>query len=115
MTQNRSTAPTPLAARYDAFRRDPAPPNRVVVTAALHRRFDAEEQREIFRLVHDYDDFTPQNDPYRQHDRGFLDYGGERIHWAIDAYDAGLGCASANPLDPDKTVLVLTVMLACDD
>ncbi len=58
--------------------------------------------------------FTPDNDPFREHDFGAVDHMGERIFWKIDYYDPTLTTGSEDPADPSKTIRVLTVMLASE-
>lgn len=44
----------------------------------------------ILRQIVEFDDFTPDNDPYSEHDMGVLREGGAKIFWKIDLYDPGL-------------------------
>lgn len=67
---------------------------------------------ELFRLIASANDFTPDNDPYGEHDFGSLKFEGETILWKIDYYDTDLEGLSPCPADPDQTIRVLTVMLA---
>lgn len=67
---------------------------------------------DILALVRSYDDFTPDNDPYGEHDFGKVLYEGETLFWKIDYYDADLKYGSNNPADPSQTIRVLTMMLA---
>ena len=57
-------------------------------------------------------DFTPQNDPYGEHDFGSFAVGEERLFWKIDYYDLSLEFGSNDPADPAQTKRVLTIMLA---
>ena len=41
-------------------------------------------------VVRSFDDFTPDNDPYGEHDMAFLDVDGERIFFKVDYYDRDL-------------------------
>ncbi len=70
------------------------------------------EQIAIAAKVRDFKDFTPDNDPYGEHDFGAFDHAGKRIFWKIDYYAPCLERGSENPADPAQTVRVLTVMLA---
>ena len=45
---------------------------------------------EVCQAVAAFDDFTPENDPYGQHDFGALTVSGERLFWKIDPYDLAL-------------------------
>ncbi len=59
-----------------------------------------------------FEDFTPDNDPYGEHDFGSFEIGEERLFWKIDYYDLTLRFGSKNPADPAQTKRVLTIMLA---
>ena len=70
-------------------------------------------QSAIREKVETYDAFTPDNDPYGEHDFGsFEQEGAGRIFWKIDYYDHSLQWGSENPADPSCTRRVLTIMLA---
>jgi hypothetical protein len=74
-----------IAALNDTFRSSLAG-GRVVVTAGVaalsHRtRVDA------LRAVQAFTAFTPDNDPYGEHDFGFFKLAGREFFWKIDAYD----------------------------
>ena len=61
-----------------------------------------------------FDNFTPENDPYWEHDFGSFEHAGERSFFKIDTYaDASLTCGAEDPLAPG-VVRVLTLMLASD-
>ena len=68
-------------------------------------------QTRIFAAVRDYDNFTPDNDPWGTHEKGFFEIGGERMMFAIDAYDRNLEYGSPDPTDPEVTIRVMTVLL----
>ena len=73
----------------------------------------------IAAMVGTFNEFTPDNDPHGEHDFGSLTYGGQKLFWKIDYYDrasfgTGRDMGSENPADPDKTVRVLTIMLASE-
>ena len=56
--------------------------------------------------------FTPDNDPYGEHDFGAIRYQGQTIFWKIDYYDLDLRMHSPDPSDETVTARVLTIMLA---
>ncbi len=56
--------------------------------------------------------FTPDNDPFGEHDFGAFEQNGERIVWKIDYYDLAMEFGSPDPADPYQTTRVLTIMLA---
>jgi hypothetical protein len=67
---------------------------------------------EILDAVATFDQFTPENDPYGEHDFGALTVGGNRLIWKIDYYDQSETGASPDPTDPTVTKRILTIMLA---
>jgi hypothetical protein len=71
-------------------------------------------QIEIAALVRDFANFTPDNDPHREHDFGALDYNGTRVFWKIDYHAPDMEHGSEDPADPAKTMRVLTIMLASE-
>jgi hypothetical protein len=66
----------------------------------------------IFDRIKAYDDFTPDNDPYGEHDFGSLYWGEHQVFWKFDCYDLDFTMHSPDPADETVTARVLTVMLA---
>ena len=110
-----------VAALNDALRRSIHNPgrNQIVVTAgvvalignvALFRGF--RRRAEIIRIVRDYDNFTPDNDPIGEHDFGRFDFEDAILYWKIDYYDVDLAFGSSDPANPDVTIRVLTILRA---
>jgi hypothetical protein len=99
-----------IAEQNDALRRLGAGGSLFVTAgiAALSR----EAQAAILAQVRDFDAFTPENDPYGEHDFGSFVFGGHTIFWKIDYYDKKLEMGSPNPADPAVTRRVLTVLLS---
>ena len=64
------------------------------------------------RKVATFDAFTPDNDPHGEHDFGSFDLAGHKLFWKIDYYAPDLQGGAEDPADPEKTVRVLTIMLA---
>ena len=62
--------------------------------------------------VEDFDGFTPDNDPYAEHDFGVIKLRGNTFFWKFDYFDLDLQMHSPDPSDPAVTARVLTVMLA---
>jgi Protein of unknown function (DUF3768) len=62
--------------------------------------------------VASFSDFTPDNDPYGNHDFGSFTLVGRKFYWKIDYYDERCEFGSEDPADPEKTTRVLTIMLA---
>ena len=84
----------------------------VLLTAGIDS-MDAEDVANILQLVQNFTDFTPDNDPYGEHDFGSFMYNGNKIFWKIDYYDRfNTHFASENPANPDITNRVLTIMMA---
>lgn len=84
----------------------------VVLTTGI-RALPDQMQAEIITRVRTYDRFTPDDDPYGEHDFGAFEIeGAGRVFWKIDYYDLSLCFGSADPADPKQTRRVLTIMLA---
>jgi len=58
----------------------------VMLTSGIFNLPDA-VQCEIIQRVRSFDAFTPDNDPYGEHDFGAFDFAGERLYWKFDYYD----------------------------
>jgi hypothetical protein len=67
---------------------------------------------EILDLVANFDRFTPDNDPYGEHDFGSFTYRGRTLFWKIDYYNRDMRFGSPDPADPDVTTRLLTILLA---
>lgn len=61
-----------------------------------------------------FDAFTPDNDPWGEHDFGAFDLEGEHLFWKIEYLDRDLQFGSEDPADSESTTRVLTVMLAAE-
>jgi hypothetical protein len=66
------------------------------------------------RAVQTFDGFTPDNDPYGEHDFGSFNLAGETMFWKIDYYDRNLEFGAEDPGHPDRSRRVITVMLASE-
>lgn len=66
----------------------------------------------VMEAVRSYTGFTPDNDPYGEHDSGVIEVMGRRVMFKIACYDLRYQYASANPADPHVTNRVLIMMLA---
>jgi hypothetical protein len=66
----------------------------------------------LLEAVRDYDDFTPDNDPYGEHDMGKLEWEGEDVLWKIDYFDQDMQYWE-DPLSLDCQ-RVLTLMWASE-
>jgi hypothetical protein len=70
------------------------------------------DSQAILARVASFNDFSPDNDPYGEHDFGAFDHAGDKIFWKIDYYGPDLQSGSEDPSDPAVTARVLTIMLA---
>ena len=66
----------------------------------------------LLRQVQLFDAFTPDNDPFSEHDFGSIQLAENTIFWKIDYYDLDLQMHSPDPSDETVTARVLTIMLA---
>ena len=83
----------------------------VLLTAGINAK-PVDEVAYILSRVRDFNKFTPDNDPYGEHDFGSFDYKGDKIFWKIDYYDKNYQYLSENPSNPNITNRVMTIMLA---
>lgn len=81
-----------------------------VLLSAGIAAMSSEDKANIVSLVQNFDNFTPDNDPYGEHDFGSFDYKGEKILWKIDYYDLNHKYMSEDPSNPDITNRILTIM-----
>ena len=51
------------------------------------------------RLVSEFDEFGPNNDPFEEHDFGAISVEGEQLFWKIDYYDPDMINGSPDPAD----------------
>ena len=102
-----------IRALNDAWRRCRRGHGRTFITAGLHAQGPAFVAK-VMVLVRSFEDFTPDNDPWGEHDFGALTVEGRKVFWKIDYYDPTLTMGSEDPSDESKTCRVLTVMLAED-
>ena len=82
---------------------------RVVVTRGIEAIKDVQA---ILHQVQGFDQFTPSNDPYGEHDFGSFIHADNTIFWKFDYFDLDMTMHSLDPSDPGITARVLTVMLA---
>jgi hypothetical protein len=84
----------------------------LVVTTPGLASFGAEYVAQVRQAVAVFEAFTPDNDPWGDHDCAVMTVGAERVLWKIDYYDLALTAHSPDPTDPRVTTRVLTIMLA---
>lgn len=84
---------------------------RVLITQGI-QALPAEQLVQVLDAVRSFNQFTPNNDPYEEHDFGRIRLGSSVIFWKFDYYDPDLRMASLDPTDPTITKRVLTIMMA---
>ncbi len=82
---------------------------RVYVTRGI-AALPVDDQALIFSRVCSFNQFTPENDPYGEHDFGAFDHNGVHIFWKIDCLyeESEVKGADGQP----AITRVLTIMLA---
>ncbi|MCK9917204.1 DUF3768 domain-containing protein [Microbacteriaceae bacterium K1510] len=75
---------------------------------------DLAAMNDLLRQVREFSAFDGDNDPYSEHDFGAVTIGGQSFFWKIDYYDRALEGGSDDPVDPAKTIRVLTIMHASE-
>lgn len=101
-----------IATLNDTFRKT-FTGGQVLLTAGI-AAMSSEDKANIISLVQNFNDFTPDNNPYSENDFGSFDYNGNKIFWKIDYYDLNYEFMSENPANPDITNRVLTILLSCE-
>ena len=69
-----------------------------------------EKQVQLLQLVRDFEQFSPDNDPYGERDEGKVSLDDQDYFWKIDYYDPTLTRHSDDPASPNATLRVLLVM-----
>ncbi|PWG15598.1 DUF3768 domain-containing protein [Salibaculum griseiflavum] len=82
---------------------------RVFITPGIQALDDIDA---VMCKVQQFDEFTPDNDPYGEHDFGSFRHNGDTVFWKWDYFDLDLQMHSPDASDPAVTARVLTVMLA---
>jgi hypothetical protein len=86
----------------------------VLMTPGVNALSEAQKLT-LWQRVRDFDQFTPDNDPFGEHDFGIIRLDGVgSVYWKIDYYDPGMVYGSEDPADPAATLRVLTVLLASE-
>ena len=101
-------ATTKIAALNDRARRT-FMECRVTITAGVQALGNVDA---VLRQVQVFEAFTPDNDPYGEHDFGKITLEGTTFFWKIDYYDLDLHMHSPDPSNETVTARVLTIMLA---
>ncbi|WP_247390072.1 DUF3768 domain-containing protein [Bradyrhizobium sp. 143] len=101
-----------IALLNDAFR-NAFRGGKVMMTIGVAELADC-VKAEALRQVADFSEFTPENDPHGEHDFGSFDLVGRKFFWKIDYYDKDMRHGSEDPGNPERTLRVLTLMLATE-
>ena len=113
MTQTDNT----IAHLNDRFRRRPTTRGKMYVTPTVMALADRHDDAfpKLIMAVRSFNAFTPDNDPYGEHDFGAIEMHGEKWFWKIDYYaDANCEWGAEDPADETKCFRVLTVMHASE-
>ena len=65
---------------------------------------------QILQAIKSFDNFTPDNDPYGEHDFGEVHVNGERVWFKIEYYDKNMEGHTPDPADDKETHRVITIM-----
>jgi len=84
---------------------------KIVMTQSVHHLPD-DVRSEVFSRIRSFDAFTPDNDPYGEHDFGEIEVGDLRVMFKIDYYDKSERFHSSDEADASVTSRVMTVMLS---
>ena len=109
MTTTEATQAPTIAQLNDRFRQGDHTLGQIYTTQ-LVKGLPSQEQQELFRLVRVFDDFTEDNDPWKEHDCAGFEFKGERYLFKIDYYAPDLEYGSEDPSNTAVTTRVLTLM-----
>jgi len=85
------------------------------VLAASVMALSADVRARAIEKMREYKKFNETNDPFGDHSFGVFELRGQRFCWQIEAFDKDLRYGSLEPCDPEKTIRVLTLTLACEN
>ena len=98
-----------IAELNDQFRQGDMKLGQYMMTSGV-QALAPEKQVQLIRLVQGFDQFTPDNDPYKEHDFGRVSMDGRDYFWKIDYYDPIRSQHSADPASPNATRRILVLM-----
>ena len=84
---------------------------RVLITRGIEA-LGPDRARDVLTAVARFNDFSEDNDPWREHDCAVLTVNGYRVIFKVDYFDRDLQFHSPDASDPAVTERVLTVMLS---
>ena len=102
-----------IAGLNDLARKHIGIKSKAMITSGISS-LEPETQTEILEKVSTFDDFTDDNDPYKERDFGAFENNGNSIYWKIDYYAPDMEHGSDDPTDESKTVRLLTIMLSSE-
>ena len=82
----------------------------IVVTQGV-RALEDKTLNQLMPAIQSFSAFTPDNDPYGEHDFGEVTIDGVRVWFKIDVYDLTLQYRSPDPSDAAVSKRVMTLML----
>jgi len=94
----------------DRFRTHGEGNGSVMLTAGV-QALGTQKVAMIMSTIRCFDTFTPEQDPWEEHDFGVLNVAGHKIFWKIDYYDLSLKHGAEDPANPETTYRALTIML----
>jgi hypothetical protein len=101
----------PIAVLNDRFRQGDRQLGKFVMTVGVSD-LSSVKLNQLLHLVRSFDQFTPDNDPYEEHDFGKVTVNGENYYFKIDYFDLSYKYHSNDPANPQVTRRVLTLMRA---
>ena len=85
--------------------------NMIVMSKGISE-YDPMEQNAIFEKVAEYNDFSEDNNPFKERHFGDFEFNFVKMYWQIDYYDLNGEYHSEDKSNPDITKRVLTIMKA---
>jgi len=102
----------------DRFRKnhDQSVPGKIVFTSGLLSLIKENDKsvEDVVLQVGNFDEFTEDNDPHKEHDFGAFEFCGAKIFWKFDYYDPDIMHGSSDASDITKTFRMLTVFLVSE-
>lgn len=111
MTTEKQRAIARLNDQFRATLGTGAVPGRALLTRGIASE-PTDRVARILQTVRTFDAFTPDNDPWHEHDCAGFEDDGDRILWKIDYYDNAEMEYGAE--DPRQSYRVLTIMFASE-
>lgn len=87
---------------------------RVTMSEGITAEFDEAARSRLRERVELFDDFTPANDPWQEHDYGSFDFEGTRVYFKIDYFAKGSNYLSPDPSSSALTRRELTIALSSE-